>query len=191
MPAHAFEIRYYTELKVAQNNCIYLGRDKHYYSVPFQHIGKQAKVIYTRTLVKVYVKGELVATHPRSYKFGYTTQKEHLCSAHNHYLERSPEYYLRIAENRSEALYRLIQLIFDSQEVPEILYKRCDGLLSLQRKSDPVLFDRACHIATENHITSYKFVRNLMDKRDLINEQEVAGGTLPKHHNIRGKHYYQ
>lgn len=191
LPAHAFEIRYYTELKIAQNNCIYLGRDKHYYSVPFQYIGKQAKVIYTRTLVKVYVKGELVATHPRSYKFGYTTQKEHLCSAHNHYLDRSPEYYLRIAENRSEALYRLIQLIFDSQEVPEILYKRCDGLLSLQRKSDPVIFDRACHIATENHITSYKFVRNLMDKRDLINEQEVAGGTLPKHHNIRGKHYYQ
>jgi hypothetical protein len=30
-----------------------------------------------------------------------------------------------------------------------------------------------------------------MDKRDLINEQEVSGGTLPKHHNIRGKHYYQ
>ena len=50
------------------NCCIYLGRDKHYYSVPYQHIGKTAHVAYTRTLVKIYVDGTLVATHQRDYR---------------------------------------------------------------------------------------------------------------------------
>ena len=54
-------------MKVAPNCCIYLGRDKHYYSVPFQHIGKKVHVEYTRTIVKVYSEGQLVATHKRDY----------------------------------------------------------------------------------------------------------------------------
>jgi len=31
----SFELKYYRELKVAKNNHIYLGQDKHYYSVPY------------------------------------------------------------------------------------------------------------------------------------------------------------
>ena len=31
IPAEAFELKYYRDLKVAKNNHIYLGMDKHYY----------------------------------------------------------------------------------------------------------------------------------------------------------------
>jgi transposase len=34
LPLHGFELKHYRELKVAQNNHIYLAEDKHYYSVP-------------------------------------------------------------------------------------------------------------------------------------------------------------
>jgi len=40
LPTQDFEVKYYKSLKVAHNNHIYLSNDKHYYSVPFAHIGK-------------------------------------------------------------------------------------------------------------------------------------------------------
>jgi transposase len=47
LPQSEFEIRRYTELRVGSNNYIYLGRDRHYYSVPYIYIGKKVQVIYT------------------------------------------------------------------------------------------------------------------------------------------------
>jgi transposase len=70
LPDTGFEIRSQTELKVGMNGFIYLGRDKHYYSVPHTYTGQKVKVIYTRTLVRIYCNGETVATHGRDYKPG-------------------------------------------------------------------------------------------------------------------------
>jgi len=51
--------------------------------------------------------------HIRDYKQGgYTTDKEHLCSAHRHYLDRSPDYYLNKSKVRSEALNQLMGHLF-------------------------------------------------------------------------------
>lgn len=194
LPEKRFEIKYYCDLTVGQNNCIYMGRDKHYYSVPYLHIGQKAHVVYTRTLVKIYVKGELVATHLRAYQFGYTTLREHLCSTHKHYLDRSPQYYIKKAKERSQELYELIDSIFKTNDVPELLYKRCDGLLSLQRKTDPVLYNKACRIALENNTLTYKFVRSLIENKIMLQQIEHAQELqkpLPLHQNIRGKAYYQ
>ena len=189
-----FEIKYYCELKVAQNNCIYLGRDKHHYSVPFRYIGQKASVVYTRTLVKIYVKGELAATHVRNYKYGYTTLREHLCSTHQHYLDRSPEYYIKKAKERSQELYVLIETIFKTNDTPELLYKRCDGLMSLQRKTDPALYNKACQLAVDNNMLTYQFVRSLIENKIMLQQLEAPHERLkplPRHKNIRGKKYYQ
>jgi len=91
------EVKYYTTLRVSPNNCIYLGRDKHFYSVPYQHIGEKAEVVYTRSLVRIYVRGKRVATHQRNLKPDYTTLKEHMGSNHNFYNGRTPEFYIRLA----------------------------------------------------------------------------------------------
>ncbi|MFA7493499.1 MAG: hypothetical protein WCZ43_08290 [Proteiniphilum sp.] len=74
----AFEVKYYTSLKINENNCVHLARDKHFYSAPYRYMGQKAEVIYTRALVRIYVKGECVATHVRSTRPGYTTEKEHM-----------------------------------------------------------------------------------------------------------------
>lgn len=191
LPTTEFQIKYYAQLRVAPNNCIYLGRDKHYYSVPYTHIGEEVQVVYTRTLVKVFSgKGLLIATHQRKAGYGYTTVREHLCSAHQHYHDRSPQYYLDSAKRVSAALTTLIECIFEGQQEPEVCYKRCDGLLSLQRKTDPPLFEKACLMAVQYQILTYKFVKNIIENKTA---EEITYHTkpLPKHENIRGKGYYQ
>ncbi|CAN5903821.1 IS21-like element ISFK1 family transposase [soil metagenome] len=192
LPQQAFELKHYRELKVAQNNHVYLAQAKHYYSVPYTYIGTKVKVIYTRSLVRVYGKGEQIAVHARGYQpSGYSTSKEHLCSHHRHYLDRSPEYYLEKAKAKSEALFRFMELLFGQKRYPEQLYRTCDGLLRLQGKAKPEDFDKACRLAIECQSYSYRFVRNVLENNMASHVDEPKQDTpLPQHQNIRGRDYY-
>ena len=116
-----------------------MSRNRTYYSVPFTHIGQQASVIYTRTIVSVFVKGERVAMHCRDYRKGrYTTPREHLCSTHEHYLDHSSDYYMQKAKAISHDLYQLFEQLFQRGKYPSQAYRACDGLLRLQHNSDAV-----------------------------------------------------
>ncbi len=195
LPETCFEVQYDTELTVSANCCVYLGRDKHYYSVPYQHIGQKVKVIYTRTLVKVYLKGERIATHPRVEGFGYSMLEEHTASHSNAYNRRSVAYYTQTAGEKSAVLKELFTLMFSSKEVPpEFFYKRCDGLLRLQRITPPEQMEKACQIAIEHGQYTYKFVERVLHNLQafILEEKTMKMNPEPDNHeNIRGSGYYQ
>ena len=191
LPDEHFELKYYRELKVAKNNHIYLAQDKHYYSVPYTLIGLVVKVIYTRSMVRIYANGRQIAVHIRDYKpGGYTTEKEHLCSAHQHYMDRSPDYYLDKSKLKSEPLYQLIGHLFAQNRHPEQLYRTCDGLLNLERKTNREDFDKACRMAIEYQKYSYVFVLNILKNKMTQEKETKQSQPLPTHQNIRGKEYY-
>lgn len=195
LPEGNFEVQYDAELTVSANCCVYLGRDKHYYSVPYQHIGQKVKVIYTRTLVKVYFKGERIATHARVQGFGYTMLDEHTASHSNAYNKRSVAYYTQKAGEKSAVLKELFVLMFASKNVPpEFFYKRCDGLLRLQRITAQEEMDKACQIAIEHGQYTYKFVERVLRNMQAFIEEEKSNQKNPEpdnHENIRGAAYYQ
>lgn len=192
LPETAFELKYYSEPMVANNNHIYLGKDKHYYSVPYAFVGIRVKVVYTRSMVYIYGRGKQIALHIRNYKLaGYSTQKDHLSSHHRHYLDRSPDYYMGKAKAKCHELYLLTQLIFEQPKHPEQLYRTCDGLLRLQKNTPADAFAKACEIAIEYRNLSYKFVeRILKNKMGEHQDSPAKQQPLPVHHNIRGKEYY-
>jgi len=193
LPEEDFEIKYYRQYKVAKNNHIYLAQDKHYYSVPYQYIGQQAKVIYTRSLVRIYIGGNQVAVYQRDYKPGkYTTDREHLCSTHKHYLDRNPEYYKNRAQKIDNLFYILIEKIFEQNKYPEQLYRTCDGIFSLQRKTDKEIFRKACDKSLKYKNYSYKFLLNIIQNKMFENDDERQLKLhLPVHSNIRGRDYYK
>ena len=194
LPNEPFEVKCYKEYKVAKNNHIYLTQDKHYYSVPYKWTGQKAKVIYTRSIVKIYIKGQLVAVHERDKQPGqYTTVKEHLCSHHRHYLDRSPDYYRGKARQISENLYRVIDSLFNGGRPPEQNYRSCDGLFNLYRKTEPDLFNKACDIAIECGCYSYKYLMRVIEnlKKQPKQPGEENQKPLPDHNNIRGRDYYK
>jgi transposase len=192
LPVEPFELKFYAQYKVAKNNHIQLTRDLHYYSVPYQYIGEDAKVIYTQTLVRIYVRNTLVAVHKRDKTPGkYSTIKEHLCSHHQHYLDRSPFYYMDKAKKISDTLYELIKLLFEGGRPPEQNYRTCDGLFSLYRKTDPEIFNKACQEALLCQCYSYSFLRKVIDNLKHSSLTEEVLPPLPDHPNIRGKEYYR
>ena len=191
LPVEPFEIRYYKEYKLAQNNHIYLGEDKHYYSAPYQYIGKKLKVIYTRSMVRIFYNYNLIAVHQRNVvKGAYTTSREHLCSTHQHYLNRSPEYYMKKAQELSDPLGELVKLIFSQNKYPEQLYRSCDGLFSLRRNTHPDTFDKACQMAVDYKNYSYGFVQNIIKNKMTGYHEPKPDQPLPDHGNIRGRDYY-
>lgn len=191
LPEKPFELKYYTRILVAKNNHIRLSEDKHYYSVPYKLIGQRVDVYYTRTMVYIFFKGEQIAVHVRSYQpGGYTINKEHLCSHHQHYMDRSPQYYIRLATGWSAVLREITEALFSQDKHPEQLYKTCDGLLSLARKTDKQTFERACRIALDNGIYSYQFVKNCIENKVVYQTEKTENKPLPAHQNIRGKEYF-
>src|SRR5690606_10519441 len=144
--------RYYAELTVNTNNCVLLGRDQRHYSEPFAYIGMKAQVIYTRTLASIYGVGEKIAVHLGEMGAGNTTRKEHFASNNGHQMRRSPDYYIGLAAQRSAGLARLIRRIFDTESIPELAFRTCDGLLQLQRKTPPDIFEEACGIAYDHDL---------------------------------------
>ena len=193
LPDEPFELKYYAIYKIAKNNHIHLTRDLHYYSVPYQYIGEQAKVIYTNTIVRIYVRGDLVAVHQRNKTPGrYSTTKEHLCSHHQHYLDRSPGYYMNKAKDMSGVLLSLIKLLFEGGRPPEQNYRTCDGFFSLYRKTEPDIFNMACQEAISCQCYSYKFIQKVIGnlKNNCTQGLEELR-PLPDHDNIRGKEYYK
>jgi transposase len=191
LPKEPHEIKYYRELKAAKNNHVQLTHDNHYYSVPYQWIGERVKVIYTRSMVRIYARGEMVAIHQRDYTSGtYTTVREHLCSHHQHYLDRSPSYYMQQAERKSKVLLEVIKLLFEGGRPPEQNYRTCDGLMNLQRKTDPDIFQKACEEAIACKCYSYRFILNIIENLKKQPVQAASTAPLPEHGNIRGKGYY-
>src|SRR5690554_4877539 len=192
LPKTVYEMKFYKEYTVAPNNHICLFKDRHYYSVPYIHVGRKAMMIYTRSTVSIYVNNELVAVHARSYTAGqYTSVKEHLCSNHQHWLSRSPDYYMEKAKRTSDELYNLFVQLFQQGKYPEQLYRTCDGLLRLQRDIEPEDFAQACKIAIELNRYSYTLVRNLIKNKVIWDTDVPEDNPLPKHQNVRGRECYK
>jgi transposase len=189
LPDTFFELKYYKTLKVAQNNHVYLSKDKRHYSVPYHHIGAKATVIYTHTLVNIYVNGEKIASHVRVHTPGYSTLKTHLCSQHQHYLNRSPDYYLNRAKDSDALFVYLTHLFAQTDKYPEHLYKICDGIFSVQKKTPDNIFKKAVEKATLYEQYSYQFLKNIIINK-TYEAEETSQETLPEHENMRGAAYY-
>jgi len=199
LPDQAYQMRFYCDLQVRNDGFVYLARDKHYYSVPYIHIGKRSRVIYTRTLVKIFIEGELVATHERLIGFGRTCLKEHLASNSSAILQRSASYYEHKAGKCSPNLKQLIADMFldlAQKSLPaEFKYQTCDFMLSLQRKTPKDEFEQACHIAIENRGYTGKFLQNIINnlaQAKQQNDNDTRRNPEPSNHeNMRGGSYYE
>jgi transposase len=185
-----FEVKLYSDLQVQSNCCVYLGRDKRYYSVPYKFIGKRARVIYTRSLVSIYVDGKKVAVHLRTEGFGYTIVREHMASNSQAVTSRSAQYYIDKAARISQDFCILLKAMFDRPGIlPETQYKRCDGLFHLLHSSPLDDFNYAYRTALANGCFRFSFIEGLVKNAKVVRQTcKVIDNPVSKDHaNIRGK----
>jgi transposase len=193
LPPMAYELKYMRVLTVMKNYHVYLSADKHYYSVPYDFVGKKIKLYYSHSEVLVYYRHEKIATHPRLRMIGkYSTIPEHMPSTHRAQSEWSAERFLSWADSMDASVRELIQRILEKNQHPEQGYKTCLGILSFDKKVGRFRFVNACKRALEFGIYNYNIVRTILEKRMDEYPQEDTGMTsMPAHENIRGEKYYQ
>lgn len=192
LPQHRFEIKNYLIATVYKNSYIWLGCDKHYYSVPFRYIGKKVKIEYTHSRVSVYLNNERVACHRRTPgNYQYTTIAEHMPSHHQFVSEWCPEKFIGWAQSVGNDTEKVIKTILESKTHPEQAYKSCIGILSIGKKIGYERLNLACRRADYYGSYSYRAIKNIISSNlDRLNNDEELQFQLPMHENIRGGEYY-
>lgn len=192
LPSSAFEVKHTASLTVSPDCMVYLGRDKHYYSVPYVHIGSKVSVVYTRTLVNIYCKGDCIATHPRSLQpGGKTFEKQHFGSQNGVKEAVNFDALIQQGSAISPTLGLLFEKYLQAERAPELAYRKCRGVLQLGRTSDPVVFKEACQLAYENNLLGYKVFKRILSQCAAQREESLDYPTPPEHKNIRGRKYYK
>lgn len=193
LPASRFEIKHSSFATVMKNGHVTLGADKHFYSVPYKYIGKKVKLLYGHKTVEIYSSYERIALHNRTKSaYHYTTDPDHLASAHRFVTEWTPERFLSWAADIDPDVATYIQKVLDRKQHPEQAYKSCMGILGFAKKVGNERLTAACRRALGYGSYNFKVIERILKKGLDMQQQEEEATQLimPLHDNIRGENYY-
>jgi transposase len=192
LPALRYEIKKIVYITVMKNGHVCLSADKHYYSVPYRFIGKKVKLMYNQQTVEIFYNYERIAVHQRIQSpYNYTTDKEHLASAHRFVTEWTAERFISWAESIHEDVGLYILKVLDQKQHPEQSYKSCLGILSFTKKVGNDRLIKACQRALGYGLYNYKTIQKILLKGLETQEEDSEPKPMPSHDNIRGDSYYQ
>lgn len=199
LPSNPFVMKHATKSTVYRNYHVFVGEDRHYYSVPYIHVGKKMDIIYDTDTVEIYYQQQRIAIHKRGYsRNGYTLTPEHMPEDHKNYLEQkgwTKDHFLEQADKLGPFTRTYMERILNSREHKEQTYLSCMGLLQLSKNFLPLRVEAACKRAVNSNSTSYKTVNNILlnnlDGQDLNDEQQQLPISFPNHENLRGSAAYE
>jgi transposase len=165
---------------------------RHYYSVPYQLVGRRVDVRATVSVVEVFFCAKRVASHLRSSVRGaHTTDPAHMPKAHRAHLEWTPERMAAWAEQSGPATAALARAIMEARPHPEQGYRSVLGIIRLADRYSKERLDAACRRALGAHAYSYRAVEHLLRhglEADPASERALR--PHPHHQNLRGSTYY-
>jgi len=195
LPKNKYRFKEFLKLKVQFNYHIYLSKDKHYYSVPYQYVDKKVEVITYDSGVEIYYQNKRIAYHKRVYgKNKYSTLSEHMPQNHKMLKSWTPEKILSHAERKGKAVKDVVEAILGRRAYPEQSFKSCLGIINLTKYYDIERLNAACKRALHFGQLSYSSIQSILQKgldKMPVNEDFDKKSQLPVHENIRGKDYYK
>jgi transposase len=193
LPATMYEMRKLKQVTVMKNGHVYLSEDQHYYSVPYELIGKKLKMQYSRSEVNLYLHYELIATHKRLRSpHNYTTVAEHMPAQHRYVMEWNPAFFMAKAKEIDPVVEYYIGQVLAKKQHPEQGYKSCMGILSFAKRLGNIRLIKACKRAHEIGYYNYKIIEDILTKNlDKYDDDDMEPSSMPTHDNIRGGNYYQ
>lgn len=194
LPAERFDMKYSVKGKVGRNYHVILGQDWHFYSVPYQYIGKPITSVYDSEQVEIFHQLQRIAVHPRDYrKNEYSTLDFHMPPEHLKYKEArgwNPKYFLDKAALVGEYFTQAIEHVLAGRHFTEQTYNACLGLIRLENKYGKQRLEKASQMALSfgvvNYTTIATILKNNRDKQII----ETNPTHIPPHENIRGKQTY-
>lgn len=195
LPADKYEMYQYIWATVYKNSYIMLPEDKHYYSIPYELIGKKIKVVYNASTVEAYYQMKQVAVHKRSYvPRARTTVKEHLPVNLQMATELNTNMLINWAAEVGSNTQQVITRIIDDKPHPDQARKSCMGILQMSKKVGRPRLEKACERALYYDNYGYRVIKMILEKEldmePLHIENEMEKYHIGDHENIRGSSYY-
>jgi hypothetical protein len=165
---------------------------QHHYSVPHQYVGEKLELHAGESLVTIYFRQQVVASHARSYKPGMTTVAAHMPTRHRKHMQWTPGRFKNWARDIGPEVLKWVDGQLKSRAHPEQAYKVCLGLLNLSRQYSAQRLNAACRIANGASLNRLKQIKSILkSNRDRLPEQLELQAELPQNHeNIRGPRDY-
>lgn len=175
--------------KAALHHDCHLQFDKNYYSAPWALRGQKLDVWATDKTVEIWHAGERVALHSRSYYQGrFRTDKKHYPPQHQAYLEVTPCYLRKKAQEIGENTLKVVEGLFSTQYPLQSL-RRVQGIIALAKKYSPADLDLACERALLFDKFYVPFIEGLI-KNAATHVETKKIERLPNPH-LRGDELYQ
>jgi transposase len=184
----------YAEWKKARVNLDYhIELSGHYYSTPYQLVGKEVDVRSTSGTVEIFYQGKRVASHVRSSKpREASTNAAHRPKSHQQYLEWTPTRIIEWAGKVGPFTARLVESIMASKPHPEMGYRSALGTIRLERKYSAERLEAACTRAVRLKLYRFQSVQSMLksslDRQPL--PELVPPSSPVAHENLRGPDYY-
>lgn len=195
LPAKRYEHKEFKLLKVSKDYHIQL--EHNFYSVPYQLIGKKVEVWFSAKTVSITNEGKEVALHPKLlHKGQYSTQTNHMASAHKKYLEWNPGKIMNWGLTIGSETAKLFKNIMDSRPHPEMGFRSCLGIISAYKKYQATGYtEEHLEIISTMAISKHRYkvaqVKDLLKSYKPTDTDENASLiALTNHDNIRGADYF-
>jgi transposase len=191
LPADPYDFAVWKRAKVSID--YHLEVERHYYSVPFQLVGKVVDVRLSAGTVEIFSSSRRVASHRRSFERGrHSTDPAHMPESHRRHAGWTPGRIVAWAARTGPATGHLIEEILRSRPHPEQGYRSALGIIRLADRYGADRVEAAC--ARALHLRSYSFrsvesiLSHHLDAQPL--PERLPLRPHPRHENVRGPNYY-
>ena len=195
LPVEPYRFKYEKSIKINSTYHFQLERGC-FYSVPYQYVGRNAKVIYDAEVVEVWVDLKRIAIHRRRYRDGYSTLPEHMPEKHRAYTQ-SKEYNAAYFQKKSSQIgpetRAVINAILERPYFVQQSYRACQGVLRLAGRYGNERLEKACRHIEPKAAASYKMVEAIL-RNGLENSNTNNGRNqiyMPHNDNVRGASTYK
>lgn len=165
----------------------------HFYSVPFELIGKEVHIRLSTNTVEVFFRGNRVASHVRSsVRGGTTTNPGHMPRSHQQYARPAAAELRQWAENVGPSTVELFEAIWKKHNAAPSALNAFRGIYRLAGVGNDRM-ENAAKRAVAYGSCSYSSIKRILSlglDQKMINNKNGSDPMLPVHENIRGSHYY-
>jgi transposase len=158
LPLQAFSLVKVGIRKVYHDCHVYIHHN--YYSVPYQHVGKEVEIEISQGLIKIYWNQQLIATHTeREGRGEFSTQSSHYpeykCMSQTEYQEKYQAKMAAIGQYAEQFFFSLVHHKKQSWNRP------VQGILSLTKTFSGDIINRSCQRALAFGAYDYHTVKNI------------------------------
>ncbi|MXW46855.1 MAG: IS21 family transposase [Gammaproteobacteria bacterium] len=171
----------------------HIAIDRHFYSVPYNYVGKKVDVRLRGRVIDVFHRGKQIASHLRSDAKGRaTTLDEHKPEAHQRAdVDRTRAQLEDRARDIGPHVHAFVIAVMGRNPNPEFGFRSCYGVLRLAGSHGAERLDNACRYALDLGTRTWRGLDSILRTgADLVDGQEPETRPI-KHSNLRGPEYYK